>query len=1054
MANYRYTLYGKKKHTCPSCGKKTFNRYFDHQTGDFIPDNYGKCERIHSCGYEQNPYKDGYHKGQTAPLHTHVPKSVHREPDYIPKNTADFYPHGSDNFYVFLTNHYGEKASQTLQKYPVSTANHYGYERGTIFWQVDLEGKIRAGKVMLYDPKTGKRIKDRQNWVHQLHPDLKKTDFNLSQCLFGTQLLALPENADKTVCIVESEKTAIIASLHYPEYVWLATGSLHNLKAETVKVLAGRKVILIPDTSLPNKKGQTAFDLWNEKAQHFRLTSKLNISVSDALERIATDAEREKGDDLADYILHCPQRLDGLQFIRDVDRRYLSDRPELPEQVDKAGRKVGLPCNTGSGKTTFAVRYGKRFLKNTDGITILVAPTRAIVQQIAEKNDIPYFLGKEGINNEDILITLFGHRICVTTYQYCARLLPFLKERNANVLTIVDEAHRLATKDFDKAGRDAVNALADFSSKILYLSGTFTPRFAEIFGCNILNIETPVRMRFRIDYTIAKGRTERETLTVANCLANAKTDTLTMVYYNSIKSLARIESALMDSGLSKDEILTITSETENDAYNDLITSERIPDGVKVVLTTAKLCEGVNILNDKVHLVFVENQTENFQPESIVQIASRFRNIDSLPLTILGRHRDKDKPITAKQLEQYESRLKARWLHDLARLTAYNTDKESGLASSFERSVINRYQFTDTGINIRLSALAGEVKEKHHSTLTVETGLQYIGKQFHNIASVDAMRMELSKADQERIGKGLESNSAKDEQTLKAIAFVADCLTNAEREYIFTYAVSLDFALLPLLTERFSFNKMRYHILKADTGYNTFLETHKETLALASVSIRVRDFLSYLRYTDEAGAGELVKTVTDAVGRKNLKDEFSFAHHWEHQPELPNGLRAVGRDVINDYLNEAAQFVGKEIGQGELIRHLRDKFDSETGAITSEREILRLLKCAFEVETSRRRKESKRTYCIKLIRRKTIQMVLSKYDLSYNSFGKSNNNTSQAGVMGLLSDKVHPSNGLKAKITVETVPIAPLYGVQTSAFGYWSPEMTEKGWQKRWIETPF
>jgi hypothetical protein len=342
-----------------------------------------------------------------------------------------------------------------------------------------------------------------------------------------------------------------------------------------------------------------------------------------------------------------------------------------------------------------------------------------------------------------------------------------------------------------------------------------------------------------------------------------------------------------------------------------------------------------------------------------------------------------------------------------------------------------------------------VKEKHHSTLTVETGLQYINKQFQSIASVDAMRMELSKADQERIGKGLESNSSKDKQTLDAIAFVADSLTHpSEREYIFTYAVSFDFALLPLLTERFSFDKMRYHILKADAGYNTFLETHKETLALAGVSIRVRDFLTYLHYIDQGSAGELVKKVTHAVGRKNLKDEFSFAYHLEHQPELPNGLRAVGRNIINDYLNEAAQFVGQEIGQGELIRHLRDKFDAETGAITSERELLRLLKCAFEVETSRGRKEGKRTYRIRLIQRKTLQMVLSKYDLSRNPLGKCNNNTSQAGVLGQLCDRIHASNGLKAKITVETVPITPLYGVQTSVFGYWSPEMTEKGWQKR------
>jgi hypothetical protein len=679
---------------------------------------------------------------------------------------------------------------------------------------------------------------------------------------------------------------------------------------------------------------------------------------------------------------------------------------------------VGIPARTGAGKTAFAVQYGKRYINQNDNATAIIAvPTRAIAQQIAEKYNLPIFLGKAGINNEDIMITLFGNRICVTTYQYCARLLPYLKERNANVLTIIDEAHRLATKDFDKPGRDAVNNLAEFSSKVLYLSGTFTPRFKELFQCTILAVETPVRTRFAVDYAITRGRTEREALTVANCLTNIKENLISLVYYNSIKSLARIESALMDSGLSQDEILTITSETESDAYHQLITSERIPAGVKVVLTTAKLCEGVNILNDNVHLIFVENQTENFQPEAIVQIASRFRSVDLLPLTILGRHRDKDKPISDGELAEYEKRLTARWLQDLTRLTQYNTDKEQGLASSFERSVMNRYQFTESGIEIRKSALAGEIKEKHHSTLTVETGLAYISKQFQSIANMDTMQVVLSDEEKERISKGLESNSSKDAAILEAIAFVANSLTDPiEREYIFTYAVNLEFSLLNRINDIYSsFDRMRYHILKNDAGYLAFVQAHSQALALASVSIRVRDFLTYLHYTDEAGASKLVKTVTDAVGRTNLKDELSFAYHLTYQPQSPNGLRQVGRDVIREYIQEAEKFVGKEVSQRELIKHLQDTFDCETGAITSEREILRLIKCAFEVETIRRRDGKKFKQYLTITQRKTLNMVLSKYNVCNNPPLKHLLNTFSGGVIAQLSNEIHTSNNLIPEI---------------------------------------
>lgn len=34
------------------------------------------------------------------------------------------------------------------------------------FWQVDNQGKVRTGKVMLYYPKTGKRVKNHTTIFH------------------------------------------------------------------------------------------------------------------------------------------------------------------------------------------------------------------------------------------------------------------------------------------------------------------------------------------------------------------------------------------------------------------------------------------------------------------------------------------------------------------------------------------------------------------------------------------------------------------------------------------------------------------------------------------------------------------------------------------------------------------------------------------------------------------------------------------------------------------------------------------------------------------------
>src|SRR5699024_8538126 len=111
--------------------------------------------------------------------------------------------------------------------YQIGSSKHWN--GATVFWQIDKNLDIRSGKVMLYD-KDGHRAKRNDGngyitWVHSLLYD----DYNLKQCLFGEHLLI---DSEKPVALVESEKTAIIASVHYPDYTWLAVGSKHNIKPE------------------------------------------------------------------------------------------------------------------------------------------------------------------------------------------------------------------------------------------------------------------------------------------------------------------------------------------------------------------------------------------------------------------------------------------------------------------------------------------------------------------------------------------------------------------------------------------------------------------------------------------------------------------------------------------------------------------------------------------------------------------------------------------------------------------------------------------------------
>jgi hypothetical protein len=217
---------------------------------------------------------------------------IMKPPSFIqPAIMQDSVSDNSQNdFAIFLTRRFGkEKADELLKMYNVGTLNG-----STVFWQVDVNGNVRSGKMMFYNDDTGKRRKRETNignitWVHKV---LDIPDFNLVQCFFGEHLL--PLYPDKKVIIVESEKTAIIASLYVPEYLWLANSGNNGLSAKKFEVLKNRDVILHPD------HGQ--YEKWLEKSKTLKHVGSLH--VTDVIVRISEeDCTFEDGFDIADVLL-------------------------------------------------------------------------------------------------------------------------------------------------------------------------------------------------------------------------------------------------------------------------------------------------------------------------------------------------------------------------------------------------------------------------------------------------------------------------------------------------------------------------------------------------------------------------------------------------------------------------------------------------------------------------------------------------------------------------------------------------------------------------------
>lgn len=183
------------------------------------------------------------------------------------------------------------EADRLCSLYRIGTSRKWG--GSAVFWQVDCNGRVHTGKIMLYDAITGKRVKHPQPHVCWVHTEMRLKDYHLRQCFFGEHLLSLYPGWK--VFVVESEKTAVIASHFMPDVLWVATGGKNGCFNErAISSLAGRDVVLMPDLGATQE--------WQARLPMLDKVCR-SVSVNDILETMATDEQRSQGLDIADFLL-------------------------------------------------------------------------------------------------------------------------------------------------------------------------------------------------------------------------------------------------------------------------------------------------------------------------------------------------------------------------------------------------------------------------------------------------------------------------------------------------------------------------------------------------------------------------------------------------------------------------------------------------------------------------------------------------------------------------------------------------------------------------------
>lgn len=309
----RYRSGGANRYTCPNCGKsKSFTRYINIETGEYVSDECGKCNHESSCGYHYPPH-DYFHD------HPEINIRTDWHPDYVngvrtilshKSNTqikpaefsqTEFYDTAWAEESIKRDSTFShwlrslpinpEQLDKVIEDYYVGSTSYdihvenVNYGRAAIFWMIDEKNRIHDAKLIAYTCD-GHRV---QNWGNSIRalcvkkgvgPQLEQTE----KVLYGLHLLN--RYPDKDICIVESEKTATIAACIYPQYLWMATGGCGNLQKNKIQPLLNRHLLILPDSG--------EYDKWKERMQQ---SGHKNYHVLDFMEGYPPNT------DIADVII-------------------------------------------------------------------------------------------------------------------------------------------------------------------------------------------------------------------------------------------------------------------------------------------------------------------------------------------------------------------------------------------------------------------------------------------------------------------------------------------------------------------------------------------------------------------------------------------------------------------------------------------------------------------------------------------------------------------------------------------------------------------------------
>ena len=312
------------------------------------------------------------------------------------------------------------------------------------------------------------------------------------------------------------------------------------------------------------------------------------------------------------------------------NKKYVSE--ELPqEEIDKFGKKTAIIAGTGAGKNYWVenkLYTGRNRVLEITSRKIKKDETTFSFLEEWEDRDINHLFDK-GILNDFAIMTNAGLATSLKRFQSISSFLEVLELFD---YIVIDEAHSLIE---DSSFSDSSFYIWEIiirlkSPKIIFMSATLDIAFSEkLKEENFKKIDLSKKCMFVWPKKIIFiNKLDAEVF-----LGGYDKDRKAIYFSTSAGSIAKkLLPTFKKTNVKEGDVVAIVGEGSHKKFEDvdlkamkectesIVSSGFLPDNVKILFTTSKLKEGINIKDKRVKTIFVESHFIS----DIIQFAGRVR----------------------------------------------------------------------------------------------------------------------------------------------------------------------------------------------------------------------------------------------------------------------------------------------------------------------------------------------------------------------------------------------------------------------------------------------